>query len=37
MERLVLPINARRVGEVTEIFHLPASASGSPTICHAVF
>jgi hypothetical protein len=37
MEPLVLPINARAIGEATKIFHLPASASGSPTICHTVF
>jgi hypothetical protein len=30
----LLPINARAIGEVTEIFPLFASASGSPTICH---
>src|SRR4029077_804881 len=34
---LVFPINARAIGEVTEIFPLCASASGSPTICHTFF
>jgi hypothetical protein len=30
MEPLVLPINARAIGEAAKIFHLPAPASGSP-------
>jgi hypothetical protein len=34
---LVFPINARAIGEVTEIFPLCASAFGSPTICHTFF
>ena len=34
---LVLPISARAIGDVTEMFPLWASASGSPTICHTLF
>jgi hypothetical protein len=33
MTPLVLPSNDRAMGELTEIFPLRASASGSPTIC----